>query len=176
MTGDTHPIVFFSPPPRSETEVLRLKRLHDLQVLDTAADPELDAIVAQAAALFGAPIALVSLIDARRQWFKARVGLAASETPRALSFCGHAILSTEPLIVLDSRIDERFAGNPLVTSAPHVIFYLGFPLITRDGHALGTLCVIDSRPRAMVEPLALAAARKLAADVVDRLDPPQPVA
>jgi GAF domain-containing protein len=161
---------FFSPPAKPATETWRLKRLQDMGVLDTAPDPVLDAITAQAATLFDTPIALVSLIDARRQWFKARHGLGAPETPRSVSFCGHAILGDQPLVVLDATQDERFAGNPLVTGAPHVIFYAGVPLVTDDHHCLGTLCVIDSKPREKVDEDALEQLRRLADDVVVRME------
>lgn len=129
------------------SEQARLAKLKELAVLDTPPDAVLDAIVAAASAMAQAPIALISLVDAQRQWFKARVGLDASETPRDLAFCAHAIHGTEILEVPDSRQDERFAKNPLVQGAPHVIFYAGTPLTTSDGHAVGTLCIIDHVPR-----------------------------
>lgn len=162
---------FFSPPPKPITEGWRLRRLVDLGVLDTPPDPALDEITRQAASLYGAPIALVSLVDARRQWFKSRHGLDAPETPRSVSFCGHAILQPgEPLVVLDSRLDARFAGNPLVTGAPHVIFYAGMPLVTSDGHAIGTLCVIDDKPREGVRVEQLAEHLRLGRAAVDVIE------
>lgn len=134
-----------SAPLRSD-EALRLSTLDSLSVLDTPADPVLDGLVRAAAQLIGCPISLVSLVDETRQWFKAREGLGAQQTPRELAFCAHAILQTELFEVRDSRRDERFADNPLVTGEPRVIFYAGVPLMV-DGHAMGTLCVIDHQPR-----------------------------
>ena len=160
----------FNPPPRPADEAARLDRLRSLAQLDTPPDPELEAIVRQAAALFAAPIGLVTLVDADRQWFKARCGLDTTETPRAVSFCGHAILAAEPLVVLDATKDSRFAGNPLVIADPNVVFYLGVPLVTADGHAIGTLCIIDHRPRDRVDPTKLEAAKQLARRAMARLE------
>lgn len=128
-------------------EVARLAKLRSLGVLDSPPDAALDAIVAAASEMAGVPIALVSLVDAERQWFKSRVGLEAQQTPRELAFCAHAIHGREVFEISDSRQDERFASNPLVTGAPNVVFYAGAPLLTSDGHAIGTLCVIDQQPR-----------------------------
>lgn len=130
-------------------EALRLERLRGLRVLDTAPDPILDEIVAAASAMAGVPIALVSLVDAERQWFKSRVGLDAKETPRNLAFCAHAIHGSDIFEVKDALSDQRFAENPLVTSDPKIRFYAGAPLLTDDGLALGTLCVIDRVPRTL---------------------------
>lgn len=127
-------------------EALRLTTLDALDVLDTPADPVLDGLVRAAAQLIGCPISLVSLVDENRQWFKAREGLAAQQTPRELAFCAHAILQDDLFEVCNSEEDERFADNPLVTGEPRVIFYAGVPLMV-DGHAMGTLCVIDHQPR-----------------------------
>ena len=128
-------------------ELQRQACLESYAILDTPPDPELDALVAQAARLTHAPIALISLVDTERQWFKARVGLEATETARNISFCTQTIMQREPFIVADARNDARFAANPLVTGAPNIAFYAGWPLVASDGHALGSLCVIDRVPR-----------------------------
>ena len=130
--------------PPSESR--RLDILDSLGVLDTPADPVLDGIVRAAAQLIGCPVSLLSLVDARRQWFKARHGLNAEQTPREQAFCAHAIQQTDLFEVNDARLDARFADNPLVTGEPHVVFYAGVPLSV-EGHAMGTLCAIDHRPR-----------------------------
>jgi GAF domain-containing protein len=128
-------------------EEQRLEALRELGLLDTHSDPEFDALVQEAAALLKTPIALVSLVDEHRQWFKARVGLDAAETPVAVSFCAHAIQSDAPMVVPDAREDARFADNPLVTGDPSIRFYAGAPLTTSSGWRVGTLCVIDQTPR-----------------------------
>ncbi len=115
--------------------------------MDTPGESDFDDLTRLAADLCGAPIALVSLVDDRRQWFKSRVGLDATETPRAIAFCSHALERPDLLIVPDATVDARFADNPLVTGDPNIRFYAGAPLRTEDGHALGTLCVIDRVPR-----------------------------
>ncbi|WP_232540365.1 GAF domain-containing protein [Azohydromonas aeria] len=120
-------------------------------MLDTAAEPRLDELVHYAAKELDMPIALVSLVDAERQWFKARVGLEHAELPRNVSFCGHAICGDELFIVEDTLQDERFAANPLVTDLLKMRFYAGVPLKSPDGHRVGTLCVIDDRPRKLSE-------------------------
>ncbi|TCP15193.1 PAS domain S-box-containing protein/diguanylate cyclase (GGDEF)-like protein [Crenobacter luteus] len=134
-------------PPLPPDETQRLAALHALDILDTAADATLDRVTRTAARLFRVPVALVSLIDAERQWFKSRVGLDVAETPRELSFCGHAILADATLVVEDAAADPRFCGNPLVDGGPRIAFYAGHPLHSRDGHRLGTLCLIDHVPR-----------------------------
>lgn len=131
-------------PPIPADEAARLAELHSLNVLDTPPSPALDAIVRLASKELGVPTSLVSLVDERRQWFKARVGLDATETSREISFCGHVVATGEPMVVTDAQADPRFFDNPLVTSAPYIRFYVGFPLITSKGFVLGTLCVIDS--------------------------------
>jgi PAS domain S-box-containing protein len=136
-------------PDRPHNEHERLKALLDLAILDTAPEKAFDAIVQCVSAATGAPIALVSLVDETRQWFKARVGLDAHETPRELAFCAHAICTPDqPMIVPDSEADARFRDNPLVVGAPYVKSYLGAPLVDDAGRALGTLCAIDNAPRA----------------------------
>lgn len=137
------------PAPLPLLEAERLAALHSYAVLDTEADAVVDEIVQLAARLTHTPIALVSLVDFDRQWFLARVGLEASQTPRDQAFCAHAVLDPErPLAVADARLDDRFADNPLVTGTPEFRSYLGVPLVNAEGHALGTLCVIDQVPRA----------------------------
>jgi two-component system, NtrC family, sensor kinase len=131
--------------PRNE--VKRLKVLWQYSVLDTVPEEIFDDLTELAARICQAPMALISLVDERRQWFKSRVGVKLRETPREVSFCGHAITRTDLFIVPDAAADERFAHNPLVTRDPKIRFYAGAPLITPDGYALGTLCVIDKVPR-----------------------------
>jgi diguanylate cyclase (GGDEF)-like protein/PAS domain S-box-containing protein len=125
----------------------RIKALHALGVLDTPQEDRFDRFTRIAAAAFGAPIALVSLVDAKRQWFKSRTGLDVSETPRSMSFCSHAVALDDMLVVPDTYLDERFADNPLVAGAPFIRFYAGQPVHSVDGQALGTLCIIDQQPR-----------------------------
>jgi GAF domain-containing protein len=129
-------------------EAARLAALMGTAVLDTPPEPAFDALVQRAAARFRVPIALVSLVDAERQWFKAAVGLPAGhETPRSQAFCDHAIRAAGVMVVPDAGADPRFADNPLVTGAPRIRFYAGAPLTLAGGARLGTLCVIDRVPR-----------------------------
>jgi PAS domain S-box-containing protein len=134
--------------PRDEDA--RVAALRSLGILDTPAEERFDRVTRVASALFDVPIALVSLVDVNRQWFKSCVGLDIPETPRAVSFCAHAILGEETLVIPDTLEDARVADNPFVTSEPHVRFYAGRPLLA-GGHALGTLCLIDTRPRTLDE-------------------------
>lgn len=127
----------------------RVQALRDLQLLDTASEAEYDYVVKLAASITGAPIALFSLIDKERQWFKSKIGLAATETPREQAMCDHAIRSNNIFIVPDATADERFAHFDSVTGDPYVKFYAGVPILTSDGHAIGTLCVIDRKPRTL---------------------------
>jgi serine/threonine protein kinase len=131
----------------SAEERARLAALRRYRVLDTDPDPALDDLTALASFVCGTPIATVSLIDEDRQWLKARIGLSAQQTARNVSFCHHTIRQPTPLVVPDAAQDRRFADNPLVRSDPHIRFYAGVPLLTADGHALGSLCVIDRVPR-----------------------------
>ncbi|MDR7269700.1 GAF domain-containing protein [Pelomonas saccharophila] len=135
------------PAPIPANDAERLRVLRELLVLDTPPEERFDRIVSFAAEEFDMPIALISLIDERRQWFKARVGLDACETSREISFCGHAILQSELFEVLDAALDPRFADNPLVTGAPFIRFYIGAPLALPGGAIIGTLCLIDTKPR-----------------------------
>ena len=132
-------------------EIERLRALHDLQLLDTPPEADFDELVHLAAQICDAPISLMSIVDAQRQWFKASVGLAERETSRQVSFCAHAIQQPNLFVVEDARRDERFAGNPLVAGDPGIRFYAGMPLVLPDGHAIGTLCVIDTVPRTLTE-------------------------
>ncbi len=131
-------------PPIPKIEKERLDELRSFEVLDTTAEEEFDEFTKLAAEVCGTSIALISLVDEARQWFKSSVGLDASETPRDLSFCGHAILSDDLFYIEDAFEDDRFKDNPLVTGAPHVRFYAGAPLVTSNGMRIGTLCAIDS--------------------------------
>ena len=131
-------------------EAERLAALQRYQVLDTPAEPVFDDLVFLACTICGTPVALLTFVDAERQWFKARIGLDAFETPRGIAFCTHAILGHELMVVTDACHDTRFRDNPLVTGAPHIRFYAGAPLRTaEDDLALGTLCVIDRVPRVL---------------------------
>jgi diguanylate cyclase (GGDEF)-like protein len=132
-------------------EELRVRSLQKMQLLSTPAELDFDRITRTAAEYFQAPIALVSLVDRDRQWFKSRQGLDLPETPRSFSFCAHAILGDEAFAVTDAREDERFADNPLVTGEPGVAFYAGFPVKNGQGYKIGTLCIIDRRPRTFTE-------------------------
>jgi len=138
---DSHPL------PRTWTEAKRLEALRAYEVLDTPPERAFDGLVEVAARVCEAPIALISLVDQDRQWFKARVGLEAHETPRDISFCTHAVEADADLIVPDAALDPRFAGNPLVTGDPFIRFYAGTVLRSSGGLPLGTLCVIDTKPR-----------------------------
>ncbi len=134
-------------PPKPADEAIRLASLQALQILDTEQEERFDRLTRLAGKLFDVPIALVSLVDENRQWFKSCQGLDASETPRDISFCGHAILGDDILLIGDATCDERFHDNPLVTGDPHIRFYVGCPLRVRNGSKIGTLCLIDRKPR-----------------------------
>ncbi len=156
-------------PGVPHNEAHRLAELRAHAILDSPPDPGFDAFTALAAQIMDVPIALISLIDVDRQWFKSRHGLAATQTPRDISFCGHVVANGETLVVADAVADVRFSDNPLSTGAPHVRFYAGVPLRTPWGSDLGTLCVIDHQPRTPT-PRQLESLSLLARLVVDRLE------
>lgn len=135
-----------------ENERKRIKELRSYNILDTLNEKDYDDLTTLAAIICDTPIALISLVDEDRQWFKSAYGLGAEQTHRQHSFCSHAILTPEePFIVEDSRKDARLKNNPLVTGDPHVIFYAGIPLVSDNGHGLGSFCVIDSKPRVLTD-------------------------
>lgn len=158
-----------SLPPVPPNEAARLEELHSFCALDTPDDPRLDHLVQLATRLLDCPIALVSLLDSDRQWFKAKAGLATKETPRQIAFCAYAILDDDVMIVEDALGDPRFSANPLVTDSPHIRFYAGAPLISETGFRLGTLCVIDQRPRQLTD-IQQSLLKELAQMAVDTLD------
>ncbi len=159
-----------SRAPIPLNEAMRLKALHNYEILDSVCEQNFDDITRLAARLCDCPMALISLVDSDRQWFKAKVGLEVSETHRDLSFCAHAILdASQPLIVTDATQDCRFSDNDLVVGPPGIRFYAGIPLITKQGFPLGTLCVIDTKPRA-IDTYQLDALRVLAQSIVTSLD------
>ena len=134
-------------PDTPKDEQVRLETLRSLNILDTSPEERFDRLTRMAKRLFEVPIALVSLVDEDRQWFKSCVGLSVNETPRDISFCGHAILDNDIFIIPNAKEDERFADNPLVLGEPHIRFYAGCPLKALNGQKLGTLCIIDQKPR-----------------------------
>ncbi|GAB3046160.1 GAF domain-containing sensor histidine kinase [Spirosoma pulveris] len=147
----------------------RLDALRSYDILDTLPETDYDHITSLASQICETPISLISLVDENRQWFKSNLGISVRETPRQFSFCAHAILNpNEPLLVSDTRNDERFATNPLVTGEPHVVFYAGIPLIDTDGFPLGSLCVIDNKPRQLTS-AQLTALKTLTNQVVNLL-------
>lgn len=159
-----------APIPPNEAQ--RMKTLREYNVLDTPPEAVYDDIAHVCAGVCDTPIALITLVDGRRNWFKARVGVddELTESPRDISFCGHAILREEIFEVTDAVLDERFTDNPLVAEAPHIRYYAGAPLITPDGYKLGTICAIDIRPRRLTEAQrdTLAALSRLVMRQLDR--------
>jgi GAF domain-containing protein len=138
-----------APIPPDDAE--RLAALWRTGLHDSTPAAALQRVVQSVAQLLQVPMALVSLVDEHRQWFLARCGLDATETPRDVSFCGHVVAQRSALAVGDARLDARFAGNPLVTGAPHIRAYLGEPIRDEAGHVLGTLCALDCEPRAFTD-------------------------
>lgn len=153
--------------PENDDE--RLKKLNSYHILDTPSETDYDELVQLASQICNVPISLMTLVDKDRQWFKASVGLSISETPREISFCGHAINGNNLFIVEDASKDERFSDNPLVASDPNIRFYMGMPLTTPDGFNIGTLCVIDHEPRVLTKDQENAI-RILAKQVVNHLE------
>lgn len=141
-------INFHTPPALPENEEERQRAVDRSGVIQRGRSPALQSVAERAAELARTPIAAITIIDRDRQWLAARLGVDGEETPRAISFCAHAIhRPAEPLVVPDARRDERFSGNPMVMFAPHIRFYAGIPLVDRQGYPLGALCVVDSKPR-----------------------------
>lgn len=136
-------------PPIPHNEAMRLHSLYCLRVLDTASEERFDRITRIAKRALDVDICLISLVDEKRQWFKSRQGLDADQTSRCVSFSGHAILEKDVFIVEDATIDARFTDNPLVTGGPDIRFYAGCPIKGPFGYAIGTLCVIDRKPRSL---------------------------
>jgi len=155
-------------PAIPPTESLRLQTLRGLGILDTLPEERFDRITRLARRLFGVPIALISLVDAERQWFKSRQGLATAETSRDVSFCGHAVAANELVVVPDALADERFMDNPLVVGDPGIRFYAGCPVHAGEGFAIGTVCLID-RERRDLNAEEILLLRDLAAMVEDEL-------
>ncbi|MDG9924567.1 MULTISPECIES: sensor domain-containing diguanylate cyclase [unclassified Pseudomonas] len=137
------------PAPSPADETLRQRALDKLDVVDTPAELYLDTLVRLTRELFEVETVLISLIDRDRQWFKARIGLDVAETPRDISFCGHAVAARSPLVVEDAHLDPRFADNPVVTGPPFLRFYAGQPLYSSDNQPIGTLCMLHPQPRGL---------------------------
>jgi len=167
----------FTPPPIPDDEAERLATLQALRILDTPPEERFDRFTRLAKRLFGVPIVAITLIDAERQWHKSVQGLELAELPRPLSFCGHAILSDQLLLVPNAHADARFAGNPLVTGEPFIHFYAGQPLRAPNGKRMGSLCLIDTQPHpfdaddeALLRDLALMVEHELAILQIATLD------
>jgi GAF domain-containing protein len=161
--------IYYSPANRPADEDERQRAVDQSGFLEAAGDPALAAIVREAAELFDTPIAAISIVDHERQYFPVKIGLDASETPRAASFCAHAMLDcSQPLCVTDATADERFAGNPLVLSGPDIRFYLGMPLMADNGQPLGALCVIDRMRRETPDQNKMGTLAELARKAMDR--------
>ncbi len=135
--------------PKPKNEVQRIKILWQYDVLDTVPEAAFDELTELASVICGTPVALITLVDEERQWFKSKVGISISETSRDVSMCAHAILQKDLFIVPDATKDRRFKDNPLVTSSPKIRFYAGMPLVAPGGQALGTICVVDQKQRTL---------------------------
>ncbi len=155
--------------PLPTNEAVRLQALHEYRILDSLPERGYDDLTRLASHICGTPVALITLIDRDRQWLKSRVGLDVEETSRDVAFCAHAILNPELTVVPDTAADARFADNSFVTADPHIRFYAGAPLVTEEGHALGTLCVIDRIPREL-DSAQRGALRALARQVLAQLE------
>ncbi len=156
------------PLPANEQD--RLKALERYQILDTNPEPGFDDLTSLAAHICSTPIAIVSLVDSDRLWFKSKVGLEATEVSRELTFCANAICQPDKMLIVPNALqDERFATHPLVTADPNIIFYAGAPLVTSDGFALGTLCTIDRKPREL-DSEEIAALQSLSRQVISQME------
>jgi GAF domain-containing protein len=163
--------IFYTPARRPDDEEARQRAVDESGFLGAADDPKLAAIIREAATLFDTPMAAISIVDHERQYFPVEIGLGVSETPRAVSFCAHAMLNCdEAFCVPDATRDKRFAGNPLVLSGPEIRFYMAVPLASANGQPLGALCVLDSAPRAVPDQGKLDALANLAHQAMDRAD------
>ena len=161
------PTRFKVPIPKDEPQ--RLASLYHYRVLDTPPEEDFDCLTTVAAQICGTPIALISLVDSDRQWFKSKVGLTLAETSRDIAFCAHAIMERDLFIVADASKDQRFEDNPLVVAKPKIRFYAGAPLVTPDDHAIGTLCVLDRVPRELTRDQT-EALRALSRQVMNQLE------
>jgi len=160
-------VPFEVPVPKNEPE--RLGELYDLEILDTPPEEVFDKLTLLASHICQTPIALITLIDSERQWFKSRVGVSLSETSRDIAFCAHTIMEEQLLVVPDATKDRRFAANPLVREPPRIRFYAGAPLVTRQHRALGSLCVLDRIPRKLTRQ-QLDALRALSDEVMAHIE------